>query len=223
MPVPVALDSSQIGTLLPGPGIFRFTFVLGSDPTYFLTSQPLDGQPLEDFLQQLVAAVTNLPPNMVRPRWQEEPPTLPAHNVDWCATGMTSSELDNGWPYVNFDQVDGQAYMQQHETVELLTSCYGPHAEWFSGLIRDGFMIGQNREVLYLASMGLIGVGRAVVAPELINKRWLRRVDRIVRIHRLIRRAYPILSLLSAPFGVGVEEFKVYQQKIEVAEIGVEA
>ncbi len=61
-----ALDSSQRGPILPGPGVFRFTYQLASDPAYWSGSVPQDGQPLENFLQQLVAGITNLPPNLVR-------------------------------------------------------------------------------------------------------------------------------------------------------------
>jgi len=88
--------------------------------------------------------------------------------------------------------------MQQHESFDLVTSCYGPHAEWYSGLIRDGFAIGQNRDLMLLAGMGLITMGRSVNVSEFINMRELMRIDRVVRIHRSIRRAYPILTLLSA-------------------------
>jgi len=100
-----ALDSSQIGPLLPGPGIFRYTYSLASDPAYWSGSVPQDGQPLEDFMQSLVAGITNLPGNLVRPRWQPQPLPIPPHNVDWAAIGINSSDLDNGWPYVDYSRM----------------------------------------------------------------------------------------------------------------------
>ncbi len=211
-----ALDSSQRGPILPGPGVFRFTYQLASDPAYWSGSVPQDGQPLENFLQQLVAGITNLPPNLVRPRWQEEPPPIPPHNVDWAAVGVNSADLDNGWPYVNYEPEDGNVYMQQHESFDMLASCYGPHAEWYSGLIRDGFQIGQNRELMFLAGMGLITVGRGANVSEYINRRWLMRFDRVVRIHRSIRRSYPILTLVAAPGVVRASaEPKLYESPFE--------
>jgi len=214
MPDP-ALDSSQRGPLLPGPGVFRFTYSLASDPAYWSGSVPQDGQPLEDFCQQMVAGVTNLPGKLVRPRWQRESIPVPPPDVDWAAVGIVTAELDNGWPYVNYSPQDGQTYMQQHESFDLATSCYGDHAEWFSGLIRDGFAIGQNRESMFLAGMGLITIGRGVSAPEIINNNRVMRVDRVVRIHRMIRRAYPILTLLAAPGVVRAEEARVYESPFE--------
>jgi hypothetical protein len=193
---PYALDSSSKGSLLPGPGIFGYTFVLASDPNYWATSLPQDGQPLEDFLQQLVAGVTNLPGERVFPRWQEEPAPKPPASEPWVAVGVTTSRLAPGWPFVGYRRGENIVTIQQHETLTLLTSCYGPRAEWYSGLIRDGFYVGQNQEVLMLAGMGLIEVGAAPLVPEFINQQWVRRVDRPVILNRVILRSYPILSLL---------------------------
>jgi hypothetical protein len=67
-------------------------------------------------------------------------------------------------------------------------------------------MIGQNREILQLASMGLITVGGSILAPEYVNQHWLRRRDRRIRLHRLIRRAYPVLNLVGAAFTLSTDE-----------------
>jgi hypothetical protein len=60
----------------------------------------MDGQPFEDFLQQLIAGITNLPAERVFPRWQEEPVPKPPFGTDWAAVGPTTDELDRGWPVV---------------------------------------------------------------------------------------------------------------------------
>jgi hypothetical protein len=196
--IAVSPNSSIAGDLLPGPGIFRFSFDLADrDATYWLSAQPIDGQTLDDFLQQLIAGVTNLPPDMVRPRWQPEAPPIPDFGVDWIAQSIVRQDpYGNGYPFEGFG-TDGQVYLDEHEDIELFTSCYGTHADWYSRLIR-GLQVSQNREVLFLAGMGLIEVRGGIVAPEFINNRWWRRVDRTVRIRREVRRAYPILSILEA-------------------------
>jgi hypothetical protein len=202
--------SSTGGALLPGPGVFTYDFILTTDPIYWINSIPPDGQSLDDFLQQLISGITKLPPQLVRPRWQPEPPPLPSYGADWMAIGVMNTSLDPGWPWVWFDtnpasapvDTDGNplgAFMIQHEAIELQCSAYGPNADWYDGLIRDGFSIGQNQEVLFLAGMGLIGVGGRRFLPEFIQNRTWRRVERTIRIHREIRRLYPILSILEAP------------------------
>lgn len=209
-PVTGSPNSSVRGEILPGPGIFRFSFTLASAQNYWNHAAPTDGQGLDDFFQQLVAGITNLPSQNVRPRWQDEPDPLPAWGTDWAAVGVTSADLDAGYAWEGDVNNPGTVassniLMEQHEIMTLLVSCYGPHADWYDGLLRDGFAVDQNREVLTLAAMGLIEVGGQTVVPELVNQRWLRRIDRQFRIHRQIRRAYPVLSILQAAVGVEID------------------
>ena len=41
------------------------------------TPAPLEDQALADFFQQYVAGITGIAGNLVRPRWQAEPPNIP--------------------------------------------------------------------------------------------------------------------------------------------------
>jgi hypothetical protein len=93
---------------------------------------------------------------------------------------------------------DGADEMQRHEFVELLCSFYGPDADTYCGLFRDGIQVAQNREVLQLAAMGVVGTGDPLPVPSLVKDQWLYRVDLPLTIKRQIRRNYPILNLLSA-------------------------
>src|SRR5215472_16128380 len=179
--------SATGGSLLPGPGVYTYSFLLTTDPQYWTNANPTDGQPLDDFLQQLVVAITQLSPHLVRPRWQPEQPALPSYGTNWMAVGVMDTGLDPGWPWLWFDPNSGTApvdsvgnplgaFAQQHETIELLCSAYGTNADHYDGLIRDGFAVGQNQEVLLLSGMGLVSVGRRRFVPELIQMRTWRRV-----------------------------------------------
>jgi hypothetical protein len=201
-------NSASGGFLFPGPGVFSYSFSLATDPRYWRDSVPPDGQPLENFLQQMVAGITGIPEDLVRPRWQPEEPALPDYGTDWIAVGVTTSEPDPGWPWEWYDPgapdlpvtEDGDPeglFTQSHEVFELLCTCYGEHADWYDGLIRDGFRITQNNALLLLSGMALNRVTGRVFAPEFLQGRWWRRADRRVLIHRNIRRLYPILNLLS--------------------------
>lgn len=209
MSPPLAPTSAQTGFVPPSPGLFRFSFDIqgdGFDAGYFDGQAPLEDDGLDDFLQQLVAGITRLDPTLVRPRWQPEPPNLPDYGTDWVAVGAVDHEPDPGWAAWQHDSAGGgRDYVTQSETFVLLTSFYGPHAGAYDGLLRDGLQVGQNREVLQLAGMGLGEVGGTSRVPELIKERWTQRVDRRIHIRRQLLRVYPILNLLGATVSVGVE------------------
>lgn len=204
-----AQSSAQRGFLLPGPGLFKFQFGFagrGWGQGYWDGGAPLDGQPLDDFLQQFVAGITGLDFDLVRPRFQEEPPNLPPANVDWAAVGVTDHDPDAGWAYEFHDGAhDGRTYLQQHETFTMLTSFYGPNADRYDGRLRDGMQLPQNHELMLLTAMGLVAIGTGLVVPRQVNQLWRRRVDRRVRIHRMIREVYPVLNVLSVPISVKAE------------------
>jgi hypothetical protein len=200
--------SATGGPLVPGPGVYSYSFLLATDPTYWANSQPPDGQSLDDFMAQMVVGITQLPSHLVRPLYQEDPPELPPHGTDWMNVGVMNTELDPGWPW-EFSSTSAQVPLdadgnqlglmtERHETFDLLCSSYGPRADWFDGLIRDGFPIGQNQELLLLTGMALVRVGGRTLAPEYLRQRWVRRVDRRIKIHRALRRLYPILNVLTA-------------------------
>lgn len=154
-------------------------------------------------MQNIIAGITQLPPNMVRPRWQREPPNIPDRDVDWCAIGITGSDPEDGWAYLYHDPSgDGRDTVMQHESFDVLCSFYGPNAEAYSGLLRDGFQVPQNREVLQLNAMGLVRVSGNTRAPALLKNEWLERTDRTVTIHRQIRRQYPVLNIKSIPYTI---------------------
>jgi hypothetical protein len=127
--------------------------------------------------------------------------------------GVMSSTLDPGWAWEFYNPPLAQEprdaagnptglMTERHETFELFCVSYGPHADWFDGLIRDGFGVSQNQALLLLTGMALVRVGDSTLAPEYIRQRWVRRVDRRVTIHRAIRRLYPILNVLSVPLKI---------------------
>ena len=161
-------------------------------------SPPLDDDALDDFLQALVVGITGLPGQMVRPRWQEEPPNLPPVGTNWAAIGVTHRTADTFAVEQHDGSGQGADTLIRHESVDLLCSFYGPLAETNGALLRDGLGIAQNREVLQANSMGIVSVGDLTKAPELVKNRWLNRTDLTVVIRRQITRTYPVLNLLSA-------------------------
>ena len=170
---------------------------------------PLEGQALYDFLQQIFVNITNMPGTSFFPRWQVEPPNLPAVGSDWAAFGIVTRRNPK-FQYVGHKPAQGTfpAYseFQTHQELEILVSFYGPNADTNAGLLRDGIYISQNREPLLLQNMGLVDTGDCITASELIKNQWLYRVDLRVTIRRQIIRWYPILDVASAVGNVIIDE-----------------
>jgi hypothetical protein len=168
-------------------------FIAPTDPI-----GPLEDDDFDDFFQAIVTGITGLPGSLVRPRFQEEPPTIPSRTTDWCAIGVTRRAADTFAVEGHDGAGDGSDYLIRHEALDLLCSFYGPHAQAFGARLRDGFSIAQNMEPLLANGMGLVSLGDLTRAPELIKDRWLNRTDLPVVIRREIRRTYPVLNLTSA-------------------------
>jgi hypothetical protein len=176
-----------------------------------LNPAPLEGQALLRFFQQIMVGITSLPGDMVRPYWQSEPPDIPDAGEAWAAFRIVKRPSDE-YPYVDFPRSPSSqqlAYtMQRHEELDIETTFYdlgstgknnsGGQADYNAALLRDGLLVPQNREVLFLNSMGLVKTGDLITAPVLFKKRWQYRVDLSWTIRREIIRVYPVLTIVSA-------------------------
>jgi hypothetical protein len=91
--------------------------------------------------------------------------------------------------------------------LEILTSFYGPDADTYASLLRDGIQVPQNLEILLLNAMGLIETGDLKTVPELVKERWLRRVDLSVKIRRQIIRQYAIDDMATAGVTINNEQY----------------
>jgi hypothetical protein len=163
---------------------------------------PLEDDALDDFMGDVVGAITGLDRNtLVRPRWQAEPPNLPAFGTNWVAVGVPERTRDT-YPVIQHDPAaaagEGADILIRHEQLKLLCSFYGPNCQANAGFLADGLMIAQNREAMGLAGFALREVGEPTKAPDMIKNKWTPRCDLAVWISREIRREYPILNLISA-------------------------
>ena len=159
---------------------------------------PLEGQSLDRFLQQVVAAVTGLDGTLVRPRWQKEPPNMPRVGIDWAAVGVMRREADTYASVMHSEHTPGADTVFRQEKLHVLVSFYGDTAADNAGRLREGLSVAQNREILDTVDMAYIGADETVTAPSLVNERWQYRVDLPMVFVRAIRRTYPVLNLLSA-------------------------
>jgi hypothetical protein len=167
---------------------------------------PLEAATLNQVIQQAIAGMSGLPGSLVRPSFQSESPDIPDAGTAWCAFRYTTRPSDT-FPAIIHQPAanngNGQDELQRHEAVHVLASFYdqgtvGQKADTLAALVRDGFVIAQNREALLSAGIVLVSTGELTAVPVLIKQRWMYRVDLPFVLRRLIQRHYPVLNLLSA-------------------------
>lgn len=167
---------------------------------------PLEGIALEDFLHDLIVTLTGIP--TLFPRWQPEPPDMPAYGTDWGAFGVVSREADVFGVNLHGSAAGvGYDELRRHEKLNILTSFYGPDADSYAALLRDDLQLPQNNEILQLNNMGLVETQDLLVIPELVKERWVRRVDMHVIIKRQIVRRYSVLNLASSIVQINNEKY----------------
>ena len=176
---------------------------LQGEPPGQRRGQITPGQPLENYLQQLIAGVAHMEETLVRPRWQPQPPNLPDKTYTWCATGITQHRSLGYAGIVHHGRPrPGHDLLQRHEEFDVLVSFYGPEVEWYAQNLHDGFEIWQNRSLLRYVGMAYVGAGDAMRVPELIKQEWIDRIDKTLTFRRIIVRSYPVLNLLAARFTI---------------------
>jgi hypothetical protein len=150
---------------------------------------------LRRFLQGVLVGVTGLEPSNVRPRWQTNPPVIPDATVDWAAFGISKR---TGSSDVSIEQKEFSATINRQEQLEVLVSVYGPNAESYCELFREGIALGQNRETLFLACIGSVETTPMLHVPELLNNQWYNRCDFTWVLNRETNKDYQILCLVGA-------------------------
>ena len=174
------------------------------------TSNPIDDDALVNFIQAWVVGITGLSGANVRPRWQPEPANIPDVNVTWAAIGISSREADpfiyeNHLPSANGSL--GETEVRRHESLTFLASFYGPSANFYATVFRDGMQVSQNHDVLSVASFGFIESEDLVAVPELLKEKWLFRVDLRFKIKRQVVRRYGIQNLIAAGVQLNNEKY----------------
>jgi hypothetical protein len=163
-----------------------------------VASPPLEDDALTAIFQQMIVGIAGLPGNMVRPRWQPNPPKQPEPTTNWCALGIAVQAPDDGPAIVHNGAGNGSDTYIRHEQIDVLASFYGPGAMQYAQLLSDGLAIPQNLEQLKAQDMNSVDTGPIRAAPDLINEQWVRRYDLELTFRRKITRSYAVLNILTA-------------------------
>ncbi|MCA8120437.1 hypothetical protein LGN07_17080 [Burkholderia cepacia] len=158
---------------------------------------PDEDDALDDQVHDLVAGVTALPPDLVRPRWQPVVAKQPEPGVNWCAFGIQTQTPDASPAIVHNGANEGSDTYIRHQDLEVLCTFYGPAAKGYAQRLADGLALPQNREQLQLLDMAFVNVSEIRAAPDLVNQQWVRRYDMTVKLRRKVTRTYAVLNLKS--------------------------
>lgn len=161
------------------------------------TGQAIDQTTLENALQAMVVGVTGLAAGLVRPRWQPKPPKTPGRDVTWCAIGVT--DFTQSRSSVAQDGADvGQAVVTTWTGLTLLATFYGPGALGAATRLRDGLLLGQNRDALRAQGLALGDLDNLRNVPEQRDGLWQARVDLPLTMQWETRQQYGVLNITAA-------------------------
>jgi len=164
-------------------------------------SPPPNDDALAGILQAMIAGVTGLAGNLIRPRWQPQPPTQPSVTTTWCAIGITGYTPYDYPIWTQDDDTSGS--LHRYERVDALATFYGPQSAWYAALLRDGIYIPQNHETLSAQGLKLRSVDETTHLGELINSQYVSRSDIPMSFVRFIDRTYdsiPAIAQVSVSF-----------------------
>lgn len=158
---------------------------------------PDEDDALDDLVHDLVAGITALPPDLVRPRWQPVVAKQPEPGVNWCAFGIQTQTPDASPAIVHNGANEGSDTYIRHQDLDVLCTFYGPAAKGYAQRLADGLALPQNREQLQLLDMAFVNVSEIRAASDLVNQQWVRRYDMTVKLRRKVTRTYAVLNLKS--------------------------
>lgn len=193
-------DYSNTSQAPTGPdGAGRYLTPVSADPT--------SDWDLTDQLNELIAGVGQIDPNLVIPADQPDPPPTPGRTTNWASFRVTSTPGQAGAAYVAHDAAGdeglGVDVLTDYEILVVLVSFYGPACERLARFFRDGLGVIQNWEQPRGWGMTPLSVGDVVGLQEQINDVWYRRADIEVRIRRRVQRTYRVRTIVEAEITIG--------------------
>jgi len=157
----------------------------------FIRLSPAPGQTdTEDVLHDLIVGITGFCGELVRPRWQPEPPKEPKPDVDWCAFGITRYEPHNFPAIQHHGEGEGSDEITAHEILTVLASIYGPGHMNFARLLRLGLHVPRNLKVLRENKMAFTRAGSIVPVPALVAMQWRARADITLTFQLMTRQRF---------------------------------
>lgn len=168
-------------------------------------SSPLYDDPLDDYFHDFLVGMSGLPGDLVRPRWQPEPPNQPDFTVNWIAFGFPRI-VEDAFAYQGQDPDNPETgLVQRDEILTMLMSIYGPQGGQLGKQISAGLQLSQNRAYLRTQQISLVEVEDMIKLPALLKEKWVPRVDINVRFRRRAGWVFAVRSVDSVAAGLDNE------------------
>lgn len=172
----------------------------------FLQHSPAQGQhQLEDVLHDVFTGITGFADELVRPRWQPDPPEVPEPDVNWCAFGITQFDPANFPEIRHHGEGDGHDELVDYEELQVLVSFYGPLHMVNARALRRGLHVQQNRALLRPAGLAFVKAGVITPVPELVALGWRARADVSLTFRLETKSCFTVLHLLKTEGGLTTE------------------
>ena len=162
---------------------------------------------VEDSLHAAIVGMTGLTPEMVRPRWQQEPPKPPANNVNWCAFGVSEWQAED-YPEVRHQGAgDGQDILTRNEVIAVLVSFYGPLASILAKQLSLGLYVEQNREQLRKVGIVFVEAKTLRHLPAVAGVDFRERFDLPLVFRVQSKTNYAVLNILKSTGTIEADKF----------------
>lgn len=183
----------------------------------FLRLSPAQGQyQLEDVLHEVFTGITGFAGELVRPRWQPDPPEVPEPDVNWCAFGITQFDPANFPEIRHHGKGQGRDELVDYEDLQVLVSFYGPLHMVNARALRRGLHVPQNRALLRPAGLAFVRAGTITPVPEMVALGWRARADVSLTFRLETKSCFAVLNLLKTEGSVTSETSGSGQGGIEV-------
>jgi len=168
-------------------------------------SSPIYDDPLDDYFHEFLVGLSGIPGDLVRPRWQPEPPNQPNFTINWLAFGFPRITED-AFAYQGQGPDNPETgLVQRDEVLTMLMSFYGPQGGQIGKQVSASIQLSQNRAYLRTQQISLIEVEDQIKLPALLKEKWVPRVDINVRFRRRAGWVFAIRSVESAQAGLDNE------------------
>ena len=169
---------------------------------------------LDQIFHDMLAGIVGITGDLVRPRWQPEPPTQPPFDTNWIAFGVSKIKPDT-FAYIGHDPNGdgglGADVVERDERLDVLVSFIGPQPSTLLNMLIDGLQVGQNRDQLWTFGITLVEFSEPTMVPALTQEKWVKRMDTTGTFRRRTARGYNINNIQSAQATIYVSSGMTYQ------------
>jgi hypothetical protein len=156
---------------------------------------------IENGIHDMLAGLTGLAPEKVRPAFQGEPLAAPSPREDWCAFYVRDAAATNHPEARHIPAGDGRDEIVDWIGKEIRVYFYGPACEEYAGMVRRGLQNEQNLYTFRQSGLAVRSVGNVAQMPEQVNGKWMRRCDLVINATFEAVGRYPVLNVLGLADG----------------------